>query len=116
MSGLFAGTPLERPVTCEVCERPLDACECPRDGAGRVCRPCDQRAVVRCEKRAGRKLVTVVQGLDPVASDLAAIVRELKTQCGAGGTVDGEVILVQGDHRDAVADLLESRGYPVRRG
>ena len=116
MSGLFAGTPLERPVTCEVCGKPLDACTCPRDGAGRVCRPRDQPAVVRCERRVGRKLVTVVKGLDPVASDLAAMVRELKTQCGAGGTVDGDLVLVQGDHRDVVAGYLEARGYPVRRG
>ncbi|MHC4947833.1 MAG: translation initiation factor [Planctomycetota bacterium] len=114
MSGLFAGTPLERPVTCEVCEQPLDECTCPRDAAGRVRRPSDQAATVRLEKRRKGKVVTTVSGLDPVASDLAAIVRRLKAACGAGGTVSDGVVEVQGDHREKVAETLAAMGYPVR--
>ena len=90
MSGLFAGTPLERPVSCEQCHETLDDCVCPRDGAGRVLMPSKQSATVWCEKRRKGKVVTSVCGLDPVASDLSALLHELKTKCGAGGTTTEE--------------------------
>jgi len=115
MGGLFDGTPLERPVTCEVCHEPLEACTCPRSGDGRVCRPRDQRLVV-CRERRGPKVVTAIHGFDPVASDLPALVKELRQRCGAGGTVDGAVVVVQGDHRAVVAGLLAERGYVVKPG
>ena len=114
MSGLFAGTPLERPVTCDVCERPVAECECPRNAAGRVVPAAAQTAVVRLEKRRKGKVVTTVAGLDPVASDLDAIVKQLKTTCGTGGTVQDDVIEVQGDHRDKVTELVRALGFKVR--
>lgn len=114
MSGLFAGTPLERPVTCEVCSKPLDECTCPRDAEGVVRLPEDQPAVVRIEKRKQGKVVTTVTGLDPVASDLATLVKTLRNRCGAGGTVREGTIEIQGDHRDAVLETLKEAGYPAR--
>jgi len=114
MSGLFAGTPLERPVTCTVCERPLEKCQCPRDAGGRVLLPADQTAVVRLERRRNGKVVTLVSGLDPAASDLAAIVQRIKSACGAGGTVRGDGIEVQGDHRKKTIDTLTTLGYRVK--
>jgi len=62
MPGLFAGTPLERPVTCEVCEQPLAQCACPRDESGAVLLPKDQPAHVGREKRRKGKTVTVITG------------------------------------------------------
>ena len=85
MSGLFAGTSLERPVTCEVCERPLEECTCPRDAGGKVVEAKDQTAVVGTERRKRGKVVTTVTGLDPVASDLEAIARDLRGRCASGG-------------------------------
>ncbi|UCD76485.1 MAG: translation initiation factor [Phycisphaerales bacterium] len=119
MSGLFAGTPLERPVTCEVCKRPLAECTCPRDASGRVLLPKDQTATIRREKRRKGKVVTTITGLDPAASDLIAILRTLKSACAAGGTVTTDdagkaVIEIQGDHRDKVTEMLAGAGYPVR--
>jgi len=117
MPGLFDGTPLERPVTCSVCERPLDECTCPRDASGDVRLPRDQPARVRREKRRG-KVVTVVAGLDPVATDLPALLEELRRGLGAGGTVTGEAderrIELQGDHRDVVVERLVGLGYPAK--
>jgi len=113
MSGLFDGTPLERPVTCTECAQTLDRCACPRGVDGAVVRPQDQRLRIRREKRRKGKLVTVVQGFDPVASDLNAILRRLKASCGAGGTVDAGVLEIQGDHGPRLAELLNQMGYPV---
>lgn len=119
MGGLFAGTSLERPVTCERCGQPLGDCRCPRDSSGRIVLPKDQPLRVRRETGGrGGKVVTVVVGLDPVATDAAALLRDLKAALGAGGAVkhdkDATRLELQGDHRDRVVEALKARGYPAK--
>lgn len=113
MSGLFAGTALERPVTCERCGRALSSCGCPRDAAGNVCLPADQRARVHLEKRRGA-WVTIVRGLDPVASDAKKMAGELKKKLATGGSATDEGIELQGNHREAVLAYLVELGYPAK--
>ncbi len=113
MSGLFAGTPLERPVTCERCGLVLKECRCPRGASGKVVLPKDQPARVRREKRRG-KIVTVIAGLDADATDLKAMLSEFKKSLGAGGTVAGGEVELQGDHRDKVVERLVALGYPAK--
>jgi len=113
MAGLFDGTPLERPVTCEVCSKPLDDCQCPRDGDGNVCRASDQQVRVHREKRRG-KWVTVITGLDPVATNLKAMAKAFRNSCSAGGSVSDGKIEVQGDHRDKLVAALKDQGYPAK--
>ena len=115
MPGLFAGTSLERPVTCERCGQPLDTCRCPRDAAGRILTPDQQTVTVRIEKRGKGKVMTVAAGFDSVASDLPAILKTLKATCGAGGTIEDGLIYVQGDQREMVSASLGAMGYNVRR-
>ncbi len=115
MSGLFDGTPLERPVTCRSCERPLADCGCPRDANGEIMLPKDQPARVGREKRRKGKSVTVITGLDPVASDLGAILAQLKSACAAGGTISQDRIEIQGDHRERVVAILVGLGYPAKQ-
>ena len=114
MPGLFAGTSLERPVTCERCEQPLDQCRCPRDAAGGVLLPGQQMISVRIEKRGKGKVMTVASGFDASASDLPAILKQLKSSCGAGGLVEDGAICVQGDQREKVIATLRGMGYNVR--
>jgi translation initiation factor 1 len=47
-----------------------------------------------------------------VIEDLA---RQLKALCGAGGTVEGKSILIQGDHRDKICARLAQAGMKVKR-
>lgn len=115
MPGLFDGTPLQRPVTCETCNKSLTDCTCPRDAAGTVLLPKDQTAIVRLEKRPGGKLVTAVSGLDPAATDLPALLKQLQSRCAAGGTVQDGQVQLQGDHRDAVAAALQTAGFRVKQ-
>ena len=115
MSGLFDGTPLERPVTCAVCSQTLDLCSCPRNDKGDVLLPKDQLVSIRSEKRKKGKVVTVVAGLDRSASDLNAILKELKNICAAGGTITNDQIEIQGNHSDKVTKALADRGYPIRQ-
>jgi len=114
MAGLFDGTPLERPVTCEACGQALADCRCPRDASGRLLPPVRQTARIRLEKRSGGKWVTLVAGLDPSASNLGELLRQFKHRCAAGGAVQDGVILIQGDHREAAGELLAAAGYRVK--
>lgn len=118
MSGLFAGTSLERPTTCETCGQPHATCACPRGRDGKVLRPQDQPVRVRREKRGG-KMVTVITGFaprSPRTDDLPTLLSELKKKLATGGKVNsiaGE-IEVQGDHRDKLVALLISMKYPAK--
>jgi translation initiation factor 1 len=113
MAGLFDGTSLERPVTCEVCGKALTVCGCPRDASGQVCRPKDQQARVRREKVRG-KWTTVITGLDPAATDLKALAKEMRSLCAAGATATDDGVQIQGDHRDRIVEKLKAMGYPAK--
>ena len=63
------------------------------------------------KKRAGR-VVCVVEGL--AAEQIKSTCKELKSKCGTGGTVKDGVIEIQGDHRDQIRELLESKGLAVK--
>jgi translation initiation factor 1 len=69
------------------------------------------RAVVRLE-RAGRggKDVTVVEHLAIPPADRAVWLKALKGQLGCGGVVEGEALVLQGDHRKRLPALLTARG------
>lgn len=69
------------------------------------------RAVVRME-RAGRggKEVTVVDHLALPARELESWLKALKGQLGCGGVIEGERLVLQGDHRKRLPALLERRG------
>lgn len=122
MPGLFSGTPFERPVTCERCEKPLDQCRCPREAGGLVV-PGDQPVRVHRERRRD-KTVTVIRGLragPDAAPDPGAFLKLLKIRFGTGGTVTtentpaaGVAIELQGDHRDKLVEYLRSLGYPAK--
>ena len=72
------------------------------------------RAVVRLE-RSGRsgKEVTVVEGLGLAEAELLAWLSALRRGLGCGGTVEDGNLVLQGDHRRKLPDLLLRRG--VRR-
>ncbi len=69
---------------------------------------------VEMDKRKGKPstLVTDFTGTD---DELKELTRVLKQKCSAGGSCrDGE-ILIQGDFRSKIADLLIAEGYKVKR-
>ena len=66
-------------------------------------------------KQRGGKVVTLIKGFVGTEEDAAALGRMLKSRCGVGGSVkDGEII-VQGDHRDRVVELLIAAGYKCKK-
>ncbi len=66
-------------------------------------------------KQRGGKVATIIKGFVGKEEDLKELARTLKTKCGVGGAAkDGEII-VQGDHRDRVVEILSKSGYKCKR-
>lgn len=74
--------------------------------------PSAQKLRVRIEKNGrGGKTVTLVTGFVGTTADLTALGKALKSKCGVGGSAKDGEILVQGDFRQRVIDLLKTMGY-----
>jgi len=63
--------------------------------------------------RAG-KTVTVIEGFVGKENDLEALCKMLKTSCGAGGTIKDRLVLIQGDHKNKIIDLIKKKGYSIK--
>ena len=59
-------------------------------------------------------MVTLVEGFLE-EEDLKVHLKSLQKACGAGGAVEQNAVLVQGDHRDKVQAYFESAGYRITR-
>lgn len=78
--------------------------------------PGDQLLYVSIDrkKRKGKE-VTLVEGFVGTQEDLKDLAKILKSKCGVGGTAkDGEII-IQGNFKDKVADILTTEGYKVKK-
>ncbi|MDY3979085.1 MAG: translation initiation factor [Tidjanibacter sp.] len=64
--------------------------------------------------RAG-KTVTLVKGFVGTNDDLKALAAKLKQRCGVGGSAKEGEIIIQGDHRDRVVEILLSEGYRAKK-
>ena len=85
-----------------------------RDPAHKARLAGDSRVRVRRET-SGRKGKAVTTVSDVPADDAAlkALAGRLKKRCGVGGAVKAGVIELQGDHREAVSELLRAEGFDV---
>lgn len=117
MTRLFAGTPWDRPPTCERCGKLEKECQCPPvKPEPKRTPPESQTARIKVEKRPKGKVATVVANLDADGTDLPALATRLKSACGSGGTVKDGTIEIQGDHAGTVDRILREIGFKTKLG
>jgi len=74
----------------------------------------DLRVMLDRKQRKG-KSVTLISGFIGDEVDLKDLAKMLKSKCGVGGTAKDGEILIQGDHRNKILELLKSAGYKAKQ-
>lgn len=89
---------------------------CPKCGLSKQLCICEQIAKeqqkikINVDRRRFRKIVTIVSGLGSDV-DAETLGKQLKKSLACGGTVKNDEIILQGNHRDKVKELLLSQGF-----
>jgi translation initiation factor 1 len=91
---------------CPVCGLPIDLCVCEEISKEQ------QRIRIRLETRKWGKRYTVIDGINSKEMKLNKLASTLKTKCACGGTAKNDQILLMGDHRESVRDILIELGFP----
>ena len=67
------------------------------------------------KKNRGGKIATVVKNYVGTTEDLESLAKMLKTKCGVGGSAKDNEIIIQGNFRDKIIEILNKEGYKTKR-
>jgi translation initiation factor 1 len=70
--------------------------------------------ICKFEKRKG-KPTTIIEGYTGSDEDFKILAKELKTKLSVGGTFKDDAIIIQGDYRDKIMEILKQKGFKVKR-
>ncbi len=74
----------------------------------------DAPIICKYEKRKG-KPITILEGYTGATSDFKKLAKELKTKLSVGGSFKDDKIIIQGDYRDKIMEMLKEKGFNVKR-
>jgi translation initiation factor 1 len=74
----------------------------------------DDPLICKYEKRKG-KPITIIEGYTGADSDFKKLAKELKTTLGVGGSFKNDKIIIQGDYRNQIMEILKQKGFKVKR-
>ncbi|MET2985666.1 translation initiation factor [Aureibaculum conchae] len=74
----------------------------------------DDLIICKYEKRKG-KPITILEGYTGATSDFKKLAKEIKTKFSVGGSFKDDKIIIQGDLRDKIMELLKQKGFAVKR-
>ena len=66
------------------------------------------------EKRKG-KPITILDGYTGATQDFKKLAKEIKTTLSVGGSFKDDKIIIQGDYRDKIMQILKDKGFNVKR-
>lgn len=70
--------------------------------------------ICKFEKRKG-KATTIIEGYEGTDADFKILAKEIKTKLSVGGTFKDDAIIIQGDYRDKIMEILKLKGFKVKR-
>ncbi len=70
--------------------------------------------ICKFEKRKG-KATTIIEGYEGTNEDFKILAKEIKTKLSVGGTFKDDSIIIQGDYRDKIMQILQEKGFKVKR-
>ncbi len=74
----------------------------------------DDPIICKYEKRKG-KPITILEGYTGATEDFKELAKELKTTLSVGGSFKDDKIIIQGDFRDKIMNILKEKGFKVKR-
>lgn len=74
----------------------------------------DDPILCKYEKRKG-KPITILEGYTGADEDFKKLAKELKQKLSVGGSFKDDKIIIQGDYRDKIMQILKDKGFNVKR-
>ena len=75
----------------------------------------NQYLKVCIDKHRAGKIVVIIKDFVGTDKDMKALCKLLKTKCSVGGSAKKGEIIIQGDVRDKVMEILSKEGYNNKR-
>jgi translation initiation factor 1 len=78
-------------------------------------KPEEQNLKICIDKHRAGKIAVIIKDFEGSDDDLKSLAKFLKTKCGGGGSAKKGEIIIQGDVRNKIMDILKEKGYNFKR-
>lgn len=74
----------------------------------------EEPLLCKYEKRKG-KPITIIDGYNGASKDFKLLAKQIKSKLSVGGSFKDDTIIIQGDYRDKIMEILKDKGFSVKR-